>query len=186
MCNTAVEVSGSGSASGVSMMARWMALLRILALVWLLSLDMASSSVSDVPQIVTTLGAKIAEVERWIADTEAKLYNARQDLAHLQATLQLFRRGEDMPHPVYMGLSRIFRRGEITSLGLEALRSAPDGLDTRELATAIMRAKGLDVDERVFRISLTQSVVTLFGRLERKRVVACVERQRGVNVWRVV
>ena len=71
---------------------------------------------SDTPQIVHTITAKIADVERWIAETEARLGNARQDLAHLQATLQLFRRGEDMPHPVYMGLSRIFRRGEITSL----------------------------------------------------------------------
>lgn len=36
---------------------------------------------------------------------------------------------------------------------MEALRAAPDGLDTRELAKAVMRAKGLDVDERVFRKS---------------------------------
>ena len=86
-------------------------------------------------------------------------------------------------NPVYMGLTRIFKRGEITALGLEALRASPDGLHTRELATAIMRAKGLDVEERVFRISLTQSVVTLFGRLERKRVVRCVARRKGVKVW---
>ena len=66
---------------------------------------------------------------------------------------------------------------------MEALRSAPDGLDTRELAKAVMRAKGLDVDERVFRNSLTQSVVTLFGRLERKGVVRCVGKRKGVKVW---
>jgi hypothetical protein len=47
-----------------------------------------------------------------------------------------------------------------------------------------MRAKEPDVDERVFRLSLTQSVVTLFGRLERKRVVACVARRKSVKVWR--
>ena len=138
---------------------------------------------SDTPQIVHTLSSKIADVERWIADTEAKVAIARQDLAHLQATLQLFRRNEVDVNPVYMGLTRIFRRGEITGLALEALRSASDGLDTRELAKAVMRAKGLDVDERVFRKSLTQSVVTLFGRLERKGVVRCVGSRRGVKVW---
>lgn len=97
--------------------------------------------------------------------------------------MQPFRRNEVDVNPVYMGLTRIFKRGEITALGLEALRASPDGLHTRELATAIMRAKGLDVEERVFRISLTQSVVTLFGRLERKRVVRCVARRKGVKVW---
>ena len=77
----------------------------------------------------------------------------------------------------------IFKRGTFRAREWEALRAAPDGLDTRELATAIMRAKGLDVDERVFRISLGQSVVTLFGRLERKGVVRCVARRKGVKVW---
>ena len=100
----------------------------------------------------------------------------------MQATLQLFRRNEVDLNPVYMGLTRLFRRGEITGLALEALRAAPDGLDTRELATAVMRAKGFDVDERVFRNSLTQSVVTLFGRPEQKGVVRCVERWKGVKV----
>lgn len=67
---------------------------------------------SDTPQIVHTLTAKISDVERWIAETEARLTNARQDLAHLQATLQLFRRNEMDVNPVYMGLTRIFRRGK--------------------------------------------------------------------------
>ena len=136
------------------------------------------------PQIVNTLSAKIADVQRYIADLEARTENARRDLAHLQATLQLFRRGEVDLNPVYMGLTRIFKRGEITGLALAALRASPAGLDTRELAVAVMAAKGLDVDERVFRITLAQSIVTLFGRLEKRGQVRCEGKRKGVKVWR--
>ena len=52
---------------------------------------------SHVPQIAHTLCAKIADVEHWIAETEVRLNNARQDLALVQATLQFFRRGEHRP-----------------------------------------------------------------------------------------
>ena len=62
------------------------------------------------PRIVNTLSDKITDVERYIAEMEKRLENARHDLAHLQATLRLFRRGDDTA-PVYMGLTRIFRRG---------------------------------------------------------------------------
>ena len=54
------------------------------------------------PQIVNTLSAKIEDVERYIAEMEKRLQSARHDLAHLQATLRLFRRGDDT-EPVYMG-----------------------------------------------------------------------------------
>ncbi len=114
---------------------------------------------------------------------ETRVENARHDLAHLQATLRLFRRCDDTA-PVYMGLTRIFRRGEVTGLALEALRASPDGLDTRELARAVMTAKGLDVEDRVFRKSLAQSIVTLLGRLERRGRVRCEGKRRGVKVWR--
>ena len=79
----------------------------------------------------------------------------------------------------------IFKRGTFRALKWQALRVAPDGLDRREIATAVMRAKGLELNKRVFRISLAQNVVTLFGRLERKRVVRCVARRKGVKVWQV-
>lgn len=95
------------------------------------------------PQIVNTLAAKIETVERYTAEIKKRVQAARHDLAHLQATLRLFRRDDDTG-PVYIGLTRIFRRGEITGLSLAALRGSPVGLDTRELARAVMEAKGLD------------------------------------------
>lgn len=116
---------------------------------------------------------------------ERRLKNARHDLAHLQATLRLFNLKDADTLPVYMGLRRIFTHGEITRLALGALRAAPDGLDTRELALAVMSAKGLDTEDRVFRVSLAQSIVTLLGRLELKRVVRCDGKRRGVKLWRV-
>ena len=56
------------------------------------------------PQIVNTLSAKLSGIEQWIAAPGFKPGNARRDLAHLQATLQLFRRNEADVNPVYVGL----------------------------------------------------------------------------------
>jgi hypothetical protein len=49
--------------------------------------------------------------------------------------------GETPQFAVHMGLHRLFTRGELLALCLEALKDSPDGLDTRELAFAVVRAK---------------------------------------------
>jgi hypothetical protein len=58
-----------------------------------------------------------------------------------------------------MGVHRLFKRGEIWSIVKPALEAAPAGLDTRELAAAVVQAKGLDVNDRVFRSTVALSIV---------------------------
>jgi hypothetical protein len=41
------------------------------------------------PQVLNTLKAKIADIERYISEMEQGPENVRRDLAHLQATMQL-------------------------------------------------------------------------------------------------
>jgi len=97
------------------------------------------------PQIIHTLTAKQAEIERYIQGTEKRLAQARADLAHVNSTIRLFqtKRDETTQFPVYVKLSKLFHRGELTGLCADALHAAPDGaLDTRELAAAVMTAKG--------------------------------------------
>jgi hypothetical protein len=72
------------------------------------------------PQIANTVKASIADIERYISEMEQRVENARRDLAHLQATMQLFKRNEADVNPVYMGLTRIFRRVRSPGLDLRA------------------------------------------------------------------
>jgi hypothetical protein len=92
------------------------------------------------PQVVTTLRSKRDELERIIGSYEKAIEAARRDLAH--ATLQLFQRdGVANRYPSKMSTIRVFRRGEIFTLSRAALAQAPAGMDTRELALAVLRAK---------------------------------------------
>jgi hypothetical protein len=100
------------------------------------------------PQIVNTLRSKRNELERIIASYEKATEAARRDLAHVNATLQLFEReGVPNAYPSRMNLIRVFRRGEIFAICKAALWQAPIGMDTRELALAVLTAKGVDIQD---------------------------------------
>ena len=59
--------------------------------------------------------------------------------------------GEHEVFPVHMDLNRLFKLGEVHRICQEALAGAPEGLDTRELGLAVVRAKGLDEGDAVLR-----------------------------------
>ena len=91
------------------------------------------------PQIVNTLRSKRDELERIISSYEAATPAARRDLAHVNATLELFERnGTARAYPSRLSIARMFKRGEIFELCKIALSVSPQCLDTRELAR-IMR-----------------------------------------------
>ncbi len=102
------------------------------------------------PQVLNTLHEKRKDIEGYIADLERKLTEARMDLSHVLATIRLFAAdGERVM--AYMNMSRIFPRNELPRLAREALSANPDGMDTRELALYVIKAKGLDTEDRHLR-----------------------------------
>ena len=74
------------------------------------------------PQVLSTLRRKRNEIERVIVTYEKRLTEARRDLAHVNATIQLFEAATS-PEGVkpYQDVHRLFRRGEIVILCKEAL-----------------------------------------------------------------
>ncbi|WP_342359900.1 hypothetical protein [Terrarubrum flagellatum] len=135
-------------------------------------------------QILMTLTAKRNELEAIIDQYEKRLHAARTDLAHVNATLRLFRtKGEPTEFPVPVGLNRIFRRGEAFGLCLEALRQAPDGLDTRELSLAIIKAKGWDDADRVLRMSVSAMIVGVLGQRAKRGQLRVAGKRKGVVIW---
>jgi hypothetical protein len=112
------------------------------------------------PQIVNTLRSKRDELERIIGSYERAIEAARRDLAHVNATLQLFERdGVASSYPSKMSIIRVFRRGEIFAICKGALAQAPAGLDTRELALVVLCAKGMDEGDAVLRKAVAYSLL---------------------------
>jgi hypothetical protein len=137
------------------------------------------------PQIVTTLSNKRDELERIIGSYEKAIEAARRDLAHVNATLQLFERdGVPNAYPSRTNLVRVFRRGEIFSICKAALTQAPAGMDTRELALAVLRAKEMDEGDVVLRKALAWSIINIMRVQHRRGNIADAGKRRGVIVWK--
>ena len=86
--------------------------------------------------------------------------------------------------PPYIDLNRLLKRGETTALCMKAL--ADEGpLDTRELTTRVMKAKGLDPDDKVMAKSISLRIVqTLRMRAHNGKIDKATMR-RGVCLWKV-
>jgi hypothetical protein len=135
-------------------------------------------------QIVNTLRSKRDELERIISSYETAVEAARRDLAHVNATAQLFERdGIPNAYPSRMSLIRVFRRGEIFAICKAAMAQAPAGMDTRELALAVIRSKGMDEGDAVLRKAIAYSIINVMRQQFRRGNVADAEKRKGVRVW---
>jgi hypothetical protein len=100
------------------------------------------------------------------------------------AAPELFERGgAPDAYPSRMSIVRIFKRRELFALCNAALAKAPDGLDTRELALAVIRAKGMDESDRVLRKAIGFRIVQAMLRQELQRRVIRAGKRKGVRVW---
>ncbi len=83
---------------------------------------------------VTTLSTKREEIQRVIAGYEAKLAQARADLAHITAAIKIFEATDD-PDAMraYVDTHRIWKRGELMTLCKGFLESEGP-LSTKALA----------------------------------------------------
>jgi hypothetical protein len=138
------------------------------------------------PQIVTTLRSKRDELERIISSYEAAATAARRDLTHVNATPQLFERdGAQTAYPSRMSIVRMFKRGEIFALCKAALIEAPEGLDTRELALAVILAKRMDENDTVLRKAIGFRVAQVMLRQRVRGPVTGAGKRKGLMAWRL-
>ena len=134
------------------------------------------------PIAVLALRRRRDQISGVIAEYERKIKEAQHDLVHVVASLRLFElTGDPRDFPLYIDLNRLLRRGETTRICLAAL-AAEGPLDTRELAQRVMRAKGLNPEDKGQAIAL-RIVQTL--RLKRTKVSG-KERRKGVSLWKLV
>jgi hypothetical protein len=136
------------------------------------------------PHIVTTLRTKRDELDRLISSYEGALAAARRDFVNVNSTLELFEKGgSSAVYSSHLSIVRMFKRGELFALCKTALAGASEGLDTRELARAVIRAKGMDETDAVLRKAIGFRIVQVMLRQEARGYAATAGRRRGVRVW---
>lgn len=135
------------------------------------------------PQILSTLRRKRDEIEATIAAYEKRIEAARHDLAAVAATIRLFElTGEPRQFPAYAAIGRLWKRGEMVAVCRQALdKEGP--LDTRELALRVIRAKGLDADDKVMRQTVAFRVVQALSVAAKRGTIGGAEKRKGVRVW---
>jgi len=138
--------------------------------------------------IITTLRTKRDQIEGLIAHLEDRLKEARTDLAHVNATLRLFELDGEARESVrsYMDLNRMFPRGELQKLCLEALEATQAPMSTREISAYVMTVKGWDEDDKALRRSVTFRIVNTLRVPRRQDRIERVKKQKGVVVWALV
>ena len=135
------------------------------------------------PLVIQMLKQKRAEISGVIAAYQAKIAQAKHDLAHINASIRLFEGGEQ-ERAQYIVSHGFFKKGEIADICVRHLKA--DGeLDTRQLAERVMCERKLDVSDTPLRNSVVFKVVQALRHAERRRLVTMVEKRKGICVWAV-
>jgi hypothetical protein len=133
------------------------------------------------PLIIQMLEQKRAEISVAIAAYQAQIAQARQDLAHINASIRLFESGERQ-RVRYVVSHGFFKKGEIADTCV--LHLAADGpLNTRELAERVMCERNLDPTDGPLRNSVVFKVVQALRHAARRNLVIMVEKRKGICVW---
>lgn len=137
------------------------------------------------PQVVVTLRRKRDQIENAIAAYEKRLLEARRDLAHVNATIQIFETSTDAgPVKPYQDIHRLFKRGEIVAICKDVIaREGPQ--DTRELSRAVMKAKGFGDDNELRKAIAFRIVQALRLQMKRGRIGDGGMRS-NVRVWAAI
>jgi hypothetical protein len=136
--------------------------------------------------VIGALRNKRAELAGTLRQLEQQLGQQRANLAHVDATMQLFDpdiRPKDIPPKQQRARNVWFRPGECLRLIYDELRGASQPMSTRQLAERIIRVKAIPAADD-HRRELVQK--TILGSLNRaKQTIARVETA-GVVSWRLI
>jgi hypothetical protein len=134
---------------------------------------------------VTTLRTKRAEIETAIVNYEARLKQARADLAHITAAIAIFEAsGDREAMGAYVDIHRIWKRGDLMRLCRGFLESEGP-LSTRQLAERAMTASGLDAGDKVMAKAVAHKIVYAMRAQHLRGKVHDAGRAKGARVWAV-
>ena len=132
---------------------------------------------------VTTLRTKRDSIAAAIENYEKRLSQARADLAHVSAVIALFEAsGERDAIAPYVDTHRLYRRGEAMMLCKEAM-AANGPMTTRELALAVMKAKGLEQGDKVLAKAIAARLIHALRQQWRRGIISGDGKRGNVRIW---
>lgn len=131
--------------------------------------------------VVQTLTEKRAEILGRIRAYEAQIAQAKHDLAHVNATIELFAAPERQ-RARYMVSHGFFKKGEIADICARHL-DVDGALSTRDLAERVMAERGLDSSDAALRNSVVFKVVQALRHAKRRKLVRMAEKRKGMCIW---
>jgi hypothetical protein len=107
----------------------------------------------------------------------------RRDLSAVTEAMRVFSPDGECTK-AYMDFAGLFGRRELPELCRQALAASGGPLDTSEIATYVMLAKGMDATDRHLRKAVTYKVVQIMRRWEVEKKVERLGKRGTVVVWR--
>src|SRR4051794_24609865 len=131
---------------------------------------------------VTTLRFKRDEIIATIANYEKRIAQARSDLAHINASISIFEAsGDPRGFPAYVDVTRLWKRGEAMALCRDALVDGPK--TTRQLALHIIKAKGMDVGDKVLAKSVASRLIHALRMQWKAGKLVAKGRDKAARIW---
>lgn len=131
---------------------------------------------------INALRKKRNEIRGSILAYQKRLKQAQADLAHVSAAISIFEgSGEASADKPYVDVHRIFEHGEMIALAKQALVQGP--MDTREIAFAVMKAKGLNAGDKVLAKAVCYRLIHALRMQCHRGKIADGGKRRGVRVW---
>jgi hypothetical protein len=136
--------------------------------------------------VIGALRHKRAELAGMLRQLEQQLTQQRANLAHVDATMQLFDpdiRPKDIRPKQPRARNAWFRQGECLRLIYDELRDATQPMTTRDLAERIMRLKAIPSADNQCRERVQKTLLASLNRA--KETIARIE-VAGVVGWRLI
>ena len=124
--------------------------------------------------VIPVLRAKRAEISGHILELDKRIAQLRADLANLDAAIRLLSPGTDpgaIPPKRAYKRTQYFARNELSRMALDIMRKAQGPLAAREIAVAIMKAKGLAMGDDRLCATVTDMLLVALRSLTKRQAI---------------
>jgi len=124
--------------------------------------------------VIPVLRSKRAEISGHILDLEKRIARFRADLANIDAAIRILSPSSEpgaIPPKRAYKRTKYFARNELARMALDLMRKAQEPLSGREIAVAIMKAKGLAMRDDRLCATVTDMLLVALRSLEKRHAI---------------
>ena len=137
--------------------------------------------------VIPVLRTKRAEISGHILDLEKRINRLRANLANIDAAIRILSPGMEpgaIPPKRAYKRTQYFARNELARTALDIMRKAPGPLSAREIAVAIMKAKGLAMGDDRLCATVADMLLVALRSLAKRQAVAKTGTSRNAQ-WAI-